>query len=125
MREGIKVGRLKMSIAKAIKTKCADIYISENYIRHISQTHKKELNSLGFGALEYVNLIANKYNQIRKGTGNSLLLVVYTKDVIHHVAAISLNYDSKKGIWEVKTAQPRRTKEIEKKKILWQNLPKF
>ncbi|MBP9994477.1 MAG: hypothetical protein KBT67_05975 [bacterium] len=112
----IKIGRLKMTIAKAIKRKCADIYITDNYLKHISNYHRIELESLGINALDYVKLIATNFTQIRKGSGDSLLLVIYRDDV-HDTAAISLSLNG--DIWEVRTAQPRRTKEIEKKELLW------
>ena len=118
----IKVGRLKMTIAKAIKRKCADIYISGNYLKHISNYHKTELESLGINALDYVKLIATNFTQIRKGSGDSLLLVIY-RDEIHDTAAISLSLNG--DIWEVRTAQPRRTKEIERKELLWSKNKKW
>jgi hypothetical protein len=31
----IKVGRLKMTIARQINRKCADIYLTSNYLKHI------------------------------------------------------------------------------------------
>ena len=37
----VKVGRIRMNIAKVAKIKCADIYISKNQIIHIGKTHKK------------------------------------------------------------------------------------
>lgn len=120
---GFKIGRLRMTIAKAINKRCADIYISDTHIKHIERKHSKELEQLGIGAFEYVKTIVSNFNQILKGSGVSILLVIKTKSEIHHVAAVSLNYCTKKGIWEVKTAQPRRTSEIERKKILWQNCP--
>lgn len=42
----------------------------------------------------------------------------------NHVAAIDLNYSTKKGFRKVKTAQPRRYAEIARKKILWQSCPR-
>ena len=39
----IKVGRLKLTVARKINRKCADIYLSSNYQKHIERRHKKEL----------------------------------------------------------------------------------
>lgn len=66
-----------MTIAKAIKRKCADIYITDNYLKHISNYHRIELESLRINALDYAKLIATNFTQIRKGSGDSLLLVIY------------------------------------------------
>ncbi len=112
-----------MTVAKAINKRCADIYISKEHIAHIERVHHKELEQLGFGALEYVKLAVSCYNQVRKGDKTSILLVVFTGKDIHHVSAIDLNYSTPKGVWEVKTAQPRRTSEVLKRKLLWQNCP--
>lgn len=114
-----KIGRLKQPIASAIHMRAADIYISRNQILHIANKHKKELDQLGIGALEYVKLIIADFNQIRKGTGDSILLVIRTQTNLHHTAAIDLNYCTNKGVWEVKTALPRKTEILEKKDLLW------
>ena len=63
---GIMVGRLKMLNAKAIKRRCADIYISKETIIHIEKKHNKELRQLGIDAISYVSLITKNYNQIRE-----------------------------------------------------------
>ncbi len=114
---GIMVGRLKMLNAKAIKRRCADIYLSKETIVHIEKKHNKELRQLGIDAISYVSLITKNYNQIRQGSGTSILLIIFSKDLIH-TAAIDLNYCVKKGVWEVKTAQPRKIRDIMKRKLL-------
>lgn len=115
---GHKVGRLRMTIARAIGRRCADIYISDNHLKHIANAHSKELAQLGIGALENVKLVTASYNQIRQGSGTSLLLVIYSEEH-HHTAAIDLNYSTKKGVWGMKTAQPRRNRDIDNRKLLW------
>lgn len=117
-----KIGRLKQPIAKKIGVRCADIYVDEKHILHIAERHKKELLTLGIDAESYIRTIVESFNQVRQGSGNSLLLVIFN-DNLSHVAGIDLNYSVKKGFWEVKTAQPRRSSEITKKKVLWQNCP--
>lgn len=114
----IKVGRLKMSVAKAAHLKCADIYVSENYLRHIWNRHNVELKRIGFTALDFVVHICDKFNQIREGNDNSYLLVLYN-DKLPYVASISLNYSLKKGFWEIKTAEPRRCSTIQKRALRW------
>ncbi len=73
---------------------------------------------LGIEALAYVRIIVSNFNQIRKGTGNSLLLIMCS-DEMSHIAAIEMNYSTKDGFWEVKTAQPRLKTKVEKKELLW------
>ena len=72
-----KVGRLSLPVAKTIRRKAADIYIDDNHLRHIFIHHDKELRALGFDALTFVRLVVNNYNRIYKGSGGSLLLVIY------------------------------------------------
>ena len=122
MNEYYKIGRLRMPVARKIGVRCADICINRNHLAHIAHVHATELAQLGVSAMDYVSMIASRYNMIMQGSGNSLLLVVYRGES-NDVAAIDLDYSTKKGFWEVKTAQPRRYEEIVKRKKLWQSCP--
>lgn len=62
----IKVGRLKMTIARQINRKCADIYLTSNYLKHIERRHKTELEKLGLSAIDFVIAVVKGYNQIAK-----------------------------------------------------------
>ncbi len=116
----IKVGRLKATIAKEAHLKCADIYVSENQIKHICARHKTELEQLGLSVDMYIKSILENFNQIREGSDNSVLLVVFRDGNKHHnTAAISLNYSIEDEFWEIKTAQPRKTEDIMKRKKIW------
>ena len=116
----IKVGRLKATIAKEAHLKCADIYVSENQIKHICARHKTELEQLGLSVDMYIKSILENFNQIREGSDNSVLLVVFRDGNKHHnTAAISLNYSIEDEFWEIKTAQPRKTEDIIKRKKIW------
>lgn len=114
----VKVGRLKMNVAKAAHLKSADIYVSQNYLKHIHLRHHVELTKIGFTPLDFVTHICSKYNQIRVGSENSYLLVLYNEQ-LPYVASISLNYSLKKGFWEIKTAEPRRCSTIQKRALIW------
>ncbi|MCK9255829.1 MAG: hypothetical protein GX793_01520 [Bacteroidales bacterium] len=118
-----KVGRLKQSIARKIHVKCADIYISENYIKHINKNHKKELEQLGISAFNFVKFVVTNFNQIRKGRDGGLYLVVYNENY-SNVAVIQL-VSLQNEFWEVKTAQPRKSSDINKKVLLWRTYPRF
>lgn len=115
----IVVGRIKWTIAKQAHIKCANIVISNNYLVHITNAHKKELETLGMSAEGYVRYITTNFNSIRKGSGESVLLVVETTNKLSHIAAIVLNYDKQHNYWQIKTAQPRTTEAVKKKKKLW------
>ncbi|MDR2836480.1 MAG: hypothetical protein LBV69_09895 [Bacteroidales bacterium] len=58
---------------------------------------------LGLSAFNFINLIVSNFNQIKKGSGNSFLLVIKDK-TLAKVAAIEMNFSIKKGFWEIKTA---------------------
>ncbi len=113
-----KVGRLKSTIARQAHLKCADIYVSENYLAHIQLQHGDELKSLGIAPFDFLKLISENFNEIRQGSGDSVLLVMYNKS-LSYVAGIALNYSVKDGFWEVKTAEPRRLRTIQKKAQIW------
>ena len=115
-----KLGRIKSTIAQEAHIKCADIYISVNQLKHIYARHKTELEQIGMTAEEYIKYILNNFNQIRKGSGESILLVVYNEaDDKHNTAAMALNYSIEKEFWEIKTAQPRKTDDILKREKIW------
>ena len=114
----LKVGRLKATIAQKAHLKCADIYVSENYLKHIQLQHGNELQSLGIAPFDFVKLICGHFNEIRRGSGDSVLLVIYNHN-LSYVAGIALNYSVKDGFWEVKTAEPRRLRTIQKKAQIW------
>ncbi len=116
----LKVGRLKATIAQEAHLKCADIYVSENQIKHIENKHCVELEQLGLSAEVYLKTIISNFNEIREGANGSILLVIFEKDnEFHNTAALTLNYSIEEGFWEVKTAQPRNTKNLLKKKKIW------
>ena len=112
----IKVGRLKMTVARKINRKCADIYLTENYLKHIERRHKKELEIVGLSATDFVKAVVKGYNQIRKGSGDSILLVIFNGE-LNNTAGIDLCLSG--DHWEVKTAEPRKTEDIIKRKLLW------
>jgi hypothetical protein len=113
-----KVGRINKRVADKAHIKCADVYIHENGIKHIILRHSKELNQLGMTPLLYVKMIMQNYCEIRVGSNGTLLLIVDGKD-IKHTTAIELKYVRKFQFWEVRTAQPRSVKDIEKREKLW------
>lgn len=119
MQEYTLVGRIKATIAKKAHIKAGYIYISNNHVRHIANVHKKELAQIGIDALSFVRVICGNFNQIRKGSGSSFLLVVYDEK-LSRVAAIDLNFSLKKQYWEVKTAEPRRKSAVIRSALVWE-----
>jgi len=118
---GIQVGRLQWSVAKAIGRKCANIYVARSYIRHIEALHGNQFANLGMDGLSYVRYIVSCFTEIRQGSEDSLLLVASIKDSEKaHVAAIDLEYNERGDFWQVKTAQPRSRRAVNKKVRLWE-----
>lgn len=113
----IKVGSLKLTIARKINRKCADIYLTPNYLKHIERRHKIELEQVGLSALDFVKAVVKGYNQIRKGSGQSILLVIFNGE-LNQTAGIDLSLSG--DHWVVKTAEPRKTEDILKRKLLWE-----
>jgi len=113
-----KVGRLSPTIAKAIRRKSADIYIDENHITHIFNRHEKELASIGFTPMMFLNAIINNFNRVYKGNRNALILVKWNG--VPKVVIIELNLALKEGFYEVLTALIRAKKSLKTKDLLWQ-----
>lgn len=117
----VKVGKITASVAKAAGIKAGDIVLGSTALRHIEERHSTEIHTYRLTPLTMVQYVADNFNQIRQGSGNSLLLIVlgYKGDTTL-TAAIQINYSTKEGFWEIATAQPRRLKAIAQKRILYE-----
>lgn len=116
-----RVGRIKMTVAHKAKIKAGDIVVHPNYIRHIELAHAEELESLGISAVDYISIIANNFTQIRKGSGDSILLVVKNnhKNDVLALQLTPLIDDKGKELWEIHTSQPRN-KFSQNQTVLWE-----
>ena len=116
-----RIGRINMTIARKARIKAGDIVVHPNYIRHVNLSHAKELEALGISAIDYISIIANNFNQIRKGTDGSILLVVKNNQKNDVLAAqlTSLIDDKGKYIWEIHTSQPRN-RFSKNQEIIWE-----
>jgi hypothetical protein len=114
----VKVGRIGATLAQHAHIRAADIYVSRNHLLHIEKKHGTELSAVGLDALSFVRAVCRDFNQIRHGSGSSLLLVVFRGDM-SHVAAIDMNYSVKEGFWEIKTASPRNSEAVLRKPLVW------
>lgn len=119
--KGILIGKISVSRARKIGCVSADVYLTVNYIKHIESRHSKELGQLGIGVENYVRMILDQFNEVREGSGDSLLLIVRSVTTHSDVAAISLVYDKPNNWWKIKTAEPRGSADIDKRKLLWKD----
>ena len=117
---GVLIGKLTPKIAKQIKKESGDIYITVKYLQHIKNRHNIELKQLGIDVLSYLRMIVTQCNEIRQGTEDSILLIVRQYENHHHTAAIVLKYDIPNNWWQIKTAEPRSTADLNKRKLLWE-----
>ena len=79
--------------------------------------YKTKVEKVGLSAIDFVKAVVKGYNQIREGSGDSILLVIFNGD-LNHTAGIDLCLSG--DYWEVKTAEPRKTEDIVKRKLLWE-----
>lgn len=114
-----KVGKINIKIAKSAKIKSANVYITPNNFKHIQNEHGLQIEHVGFSVYDYIEIVLKKFNQIRRGTGDSYLLIVFDEKT-SHAAAIQLNLSTEDNFWEVKTAMPMRTSGVIKKPLVWQ-----
>jgi hypothetical protein len=112
-----KIGRLRLPVAKSIHRPAADIYIDGSHLKHIANRHGAELAALGFDAFTFVTLAVGNYNRIYKGSGDSLLLVIYNGKP--KVAAIELNFSLREKFYEVKTAVIVRKGFLKEEQCIW------
>ena len=119
MTEYIKIGRISMTRAKEAHIPSADIKINKNHIKHVAGKHKKELDKLGFTALDFIRVVVNGYNEIREAKDGTYYLANVINENSTYTAIIGLNYIESKKFWEIKTAIPIRTAVINKKKLIW------
>lgn len=112
----IKVGRLKMTAAQQINRKCANIYLTSNYLKHIERRNKTELEKSRLSAIDFVLTVVKGYDQIRQGSGDSILLVIFYGE-LNHTAGIDLCLSG--DHWEAKTAESKKAEDTIKKKLLW------
>lgn len=118
--EYTKVGRINMTIARKAHVKAGDIVVHPNYIRHIEKEHGKQLAELGISAAEYISVIASNFCQIRKGSGNSILLVVRSSEMYIVLALNMTNLiDDEFPVWEIHTSYPT-DKFTKSQKLLWE-----
>jgi hypothetical protein len=101
-----RVGRINKRVADKAHIKCADVYIHDNNIKHIMVKHKKELEQIGLDALVFVTTIVQNFTDIRKGSGDSYLLIFSGEYNQYHSVAIELKFIKRYDFWEVKTAFP-------------------
>lgn len=117
-----KVGRIKMNSWATKILPAADIVIYDTELVHIYNRHKKELQSVGMNAFDFVKFIVANFNEIYTGSGNSYRLVVrrtHTSDM----AAIELHktFVGKREVYKIKTAAPIKTKQLKVEDLLCAN----
>ena len=113
----IKVGRISMTIAREAHIKAADIVTTENYLIHIGNKHKSQLQPLGLNAFDYIKIVLAQFTEIREAERNAVLMVKQNPGRSNDTVVIELTLNYKLHLWEVRTAQPRN--DISKNKLLW------
>lgn len=113
------VGRIKFNSWATPTLKARDIIINEKELIHIEKRHSTEINSAGMNAFDFVVFIANNFNEIRKGSGESILLVV-KRNNISNMAAIELVniVENGKECYKIKTASMINNEKLKLKKLL-------
>ena len=113
----IKVGRISMTIAREAHIKAADIVTTENYLIHIGNKHKSQLQPLGLNAFDYIKIVLAQFTEIREAERNAVLMVKQNPGRSNDTVVIELTLNYKLHLWEVRTAQPRS--DVSKNKLPW------
>jgi len=117
----IKIGRIRHNSWANEILKSKDIYIYEGEIVHIANKHKLELKKIGLSSFDFVKFVISNYNEVRKGTGGSYLLIV-RRTHTSNMAAIELISSERKEFYIVRTASPISTSRLNKKTLLCANV---
>ena len=108
----IKIGRVRLHSWINDKLPAADILISEREIVHIANKHSRELASLGMEAFNYVTMIINQSNEIRKDDRDALFFIVSgqrkTDSDLEQCAVLELKIEwmGRKRVYVIKSARP-------------------
>ena len=108
----IKIGRVRLHSWINDKLPAADILISEREIVHIANKHSHELASLGMEAFNYVTMIINQSNEIRKDDRDALFFIVSgqrkTDSDLEQCAVVELKIEwmGRKRVYVIKSARP-------------------
>jgi len=115
-----KVGRIRYNSWATKALKAVDIVVSERELVHIQKKHNVELEQIGMTAFDFVKFIVDNFNEIYQGSGISILLVV-RRDYISNQAAIEITMLNDKEKYQIKTAEPVKTRRLSSKKLLCAN----
>ena len=108
----IKVGRVRLNSWINSALPAADILISEREVVHIANRHRLELSKLGMEAFNYVTMIVNQYDEVRKDNRDALFFIVsgarQTDDDLEQCAVVELKLQwlNRKRVYVIKTARP-------------------
>jgi len=108
----IKIGRVRLHSWMNEKLPAADILISEREIVHVANKHRQELASLGMEAFNYVTMIINQSDEIRKDNRDALFFIVsgarHSDSDLEQCAVVELKMEwmGKKRVYVIKSARP-------------------
>lgn len=111
------LGYIPDSLADEAGIMGGSIFVDNRALKHIGDTHRRELAQLGMSAMEFVSAVASGYTEIRQGSNNSILLVVRRRP--NQVLAIRLHCLPVLHFYEVATSFPARSKELEGYELLY------
>lgn len=98
------LGYIPDSLADEAGIMGGSIFVDNGALKHIADTHRRELAQLGMSAMDFVSAVAAGYTEIRQGTDNSILLVVRQRP--NRALAIRLHCFPVLHFYEVATAFP-------------------
>lgn len=108
------LGRITQSVASEIKSPAGYIYADRGNT-HLNK-HRPETNENG---ISFAKRVIEKFNQVRQGSGDSFLLVIYNEK-ISQVVAVQVAPLKNKFCYEVKSVLIMRKKSLTGKSILWE-----
>lgn len=113
------IGTISKEIATAAHIEQAAIFITRDVLVHINDRHHAELNKMGTNPTDFINYILHNYTEIRRGSGESLLLVVPERPAKAAAIGLEIRLNGLYGFWLVKSAFPIYDKRLSKYEIVY------
>ena len=111
------LGRIDEDVAEAAGIAAGEIRANVGAVRHAEETHGAQILDAGYpDAQTFILNSLAEFNEIRKGSGDSLLLIRHGDGKEHPTVAVELINED--GVYRVKTAWIAREKYVEKKELL-------
>jgi len=117
------IGHIGKQTAAAANITSAGIFVTNEVMAHIDARHHRELAALGKTPEELVAYVLANYKEIRRGSGDSYLLVVPVRPAKVAAIGLEIRLSGLYGFWLVKSAFPLHDKRLSRYPLVYKKKP--